>query len=141
MACALIAPSLKLLLAIILFEELEAQASEIVQRQADHRREYHERTKMEDPEKHRGSVKAARQRSFAKCVNEKRHYCAICDNAFGKMANLTRHLKGTKHGANGRAVKGGKYHCGICDHAFANLTRHLNQPKHAAMAARNLDCQ
>ena len=139
--------------------ELEAQAVEMMQRRADYMREYRERTKREEHEKYRarvnkeaarqrkrnpGSIKAAHQRSIAKAVKEKKHYCAIYNHAFTKKAKLTQHLKGPKHAAKAKAVKGEKHYCAICDHTFstkATLTRHLKGPKHTAKAAGIPDCQ
>jgi ribosomal protein L37E len=39
------------------------------------------------------------RRCKKKAVDEKRHYCAICDHAFTKKAKLTKHLSGPKHAA------------------------------------------
>ena len=139
-------------------EQLEAQAAEMMQRRTDYMREWRERTKREDPEKYRlrandnaarwrknnpGSFKATNQRSIAKAVNEKKHYCAICDHAFTKKAKLRKHLKGPKHAAKAEAVNGKKKnYCAICDHTYAttgSFNRHLREPTHAAKAARNRD--
>ena len=143
--------------------ELEAQALESAQQLSKNVRRCREKAKSKDPaeykakaiehrkkfvDNHADATKEIEKRSIAKAVEEKRHYCDICDHAFYKGAALKKHLAGPMHAAKAARLekdppsqenKEPKYYCGACDQEFtrkAGLTNHLATPRHAAKAAR-----
>jgi ribosomal protein L37E len=77
-------------------------------------RDWRERNKNDNPEEYRAKANQQRRtylennpvaqrkaddRCTKKAVDEKKHYCAICDHTFTKKAKLTKHLAGPRHPA------------------------------------------
>lgn len=137
-------------------EELDAIEKERAEKQVEYMREWHKAQKEKDPEAYRLksnaaaraftaknplSRKMAQERTRAKSVAEKRHYCTVCDFPFNTSADLARHLQTKKHADKvaRQDKKATGHYCAVCKEKFSRksgLTRHLTKPRHAARAAR-----
>ncbi len=93
-------------------EELLAQAAIIMERRARYLVQWRANQKLNNPVHYREQARKKRKlyiqrhpererencrRTTRKAVEEKRHYCNICEHAFTKPCYLRKHLKGPKH--------------------------------------------
>jgi ribosomal protein L37E len=137
-------------------EELDAQAEEFKRRRAEYIKEYRAKIIAKSPEawlaekreerrhyvqRNPEGAKRAEKKYAQKSVENKRHYCAICDHAFTKPAKLRKHLDGPKHKAKEAQLNGAppvRHYCDVCGKLFprsAELRRHRKTDTHKAKKA------